>query len=101
MSWKTLKVNCTETYDDWLATERVDNETEASNLEAPPRIEIVKLIIDALAVPPSEMIQEWFLHCVTSLSIDGSRTILFIPSKKDSRTFEVISSEFATCNIAS
>ena len=35
-SWnKTFKANCAEKYDDWLVTEKVNNETEAGNLKAP------------------------------------------------------------------
>ena len=71
VSWKTFKASCTETHDDWLATEGINNETEESNLKVLPRKDI-KLIIDALVLPPLNLINESFIHCVSSLSTDGS-----------------------------
>ena len=48
VSWnKTFKAHCTERYDDWLAAEGIDKETEAGNLKAPPRRSIIKWILDA------------------------------------------------------
>ena len=73
VAWnKTFRANCTEKYDDWLATEGTNNETGAGNLIAPPRKEIVTWILDAWAAPPSEMIKESFIHCALSLPTDGS-----------------------------
>ena len=90
VAWnKTFKANCTEKYDDWLATEGTNNETEAGNLKAPPRKQIVKWILDAWAALPSEMIKESFIHCALSLPTDDRLTIVFIASKKDSRASKV------------
>ena len=72
VSWKTFKASCTETHHDCLATEGINNETEASNLKVPPRKDIIKLIINALVLPPLNLINESFIHCVSSLSTDGS-----------------------------
>ena len=45
-SWnKTFKANCPEKYNDWLVTEKINNETEADNLKAPPGKEILKWIL--------------------------------------------------------
>ena len=66
---KTFEANCTEKYADWLATEGTNNETEAGNLKAPPRKEIVKWILDAWAALHSE---ESFIHCALGLPTDGS-----------------------------
>ena len=48
------------------------NETEAGNLKAPPRKEIIKWILDVAALS-SEMIKETLIHCALSLPTDGSR----------------------------
>ena len=69
---KTFKTNCTEKYDDWLAMEGINNETEAGNLKAPPGKEIVKWILVEWAALPSEMIKELFIHCALSLPTEGS-----------------------------
>ena len=55
-----------------MATEGINNETEAGNLKAPPRKEIVKWILNAWAALPSEMIKESFIHYALSLPTDGS-----------------------------
>ena len=34
-----------EKYNDWLVKEKINNETEADNLKAPPRKEILKWIL--------------------------------------------------------
>ena len=51
-----LKASCTEKYDDGLATEGINSETEEGNIKAPLRKEIIKWILDTWAALPSEMI---------------------------------------------
>ena len=41
-----LEANCEEKFDDWLATEGINNEMEANNLKAPSQKEITKWILD-------------------------------------------------------
>ena len=54
---KTFKANCTGKCNDWLAKERIINETEVSKLKAPPRKVVIKCILDVWAVFTSEMIR--------------------------------------------
>ena len=68
---RLFKASCTETYDDWLATEGINNETEASNLKAASRKDIIKWIFIAWEALPPEMIKESFMHCTLSLPTDG------------------------------
>lgn len=61
VSWHQIfKAKCTERYDHRLATEGINNGTEADNLKSPPQI---KWILDAWVAFPSEMIKKLFIHC--------------------------------------
>ena len=73
VSWnKPFKAACTEKYDEWLATVRIHEETEAGNLKAPPRRTILKWIIDSWEELPTDLITKSFKSCALNLPTDGS-----------------------------
>ena len=49
VSWnENFKANCTEKYDDWLATDGINNEMKGGNVKAPAWKEIIKSILSSL-----------------------------------------------------
>ena len=85
---KTFKANCTEKYDDWLVTKKIDNERKAGNLNLPPRKEVLKWLLNAWAALPSEMTKDSFIHCALILPNDGSRDDLVHCFKKGEPCFQ-------------
>eukprot|EP00794_Sanderia_malayensis_P001802 gene1802-2013_t len=48
VSWnKPFKASCAAQYDEWLASEGINQETECGNLKPPPRREIVRWILES------------------------------------------------------
>ena len=54
---KPFKAMCTERYDQWLAEEEMQNETEESNLKAPARKQIVEMILESWKSKSTESIK--------------------------------------------
>eukprot|EP00794_Sanderia_malayensis_P013386 gene13386-14759_t len=73
VSWnKPFKAKCTEKYDAWLTSEGIQSETEAGNLKAPPRREIIRWILEAWDELSCESIKRSFVNCAITTAVDGS-----------------------------
>ena len=70
---KPFKAACTETYDEWLGSVGIHEETAAGNLKAPPRKTILHWILDAWSQLPTELIKKSFTSCALNLPVDGSQ----------------------------
>ena len=74
VSWnKPFKGHCQDSYDNWLDTEGLLQETEAGNLKAPPRKRIVEWVLTSRGNLMEHMIQESFVTCGLTNSMDGSQ----------------------------
>eukprot|EP00794_Sanderia_malayensis_P014636 gene14636-16155_t len=73
VSWnKPFKAKCTEKYDAWLTSEGIRSETEAGNLKAPPRREIIRWILEAWDELSCESIKRSFVSCAITTAVNGS-----------------------------
>ena len=70
---KPFKQHCTESYDEWLSTTGLNEETDCGNLKAPPRREVVQWILKSWEKLSKEMIQKSFVSCAVSCATDGSQ----------------------------
>ena len=74
VSWnKPFKTMCTNKYDEWLASNGINQVTGCGNLKPPPRREIVRWILASWEELPAEVISKSFLACGISVATDGSQ----------------------------
>lgn len=84
VSWnKPFKQHCTESYDEWLASTGLMEETACGNLKPPPRKEVVQWIINAWEKLSKEMVRESFISCAVTCATDGSQDDEITCFKKD------------------
>ena len=79
-----FKAYCTNKYDERLASDGINQETDCGNLKPPPRREIVRWILESWEQLPVEVIRNSFYACGISVATDGSKDEKITCFKPDS-----------------